>query len=111
MADKIKFRMGNLFPKLDSEDRTGFVMIRTLKNIARKPIPEMETYLKYGFVITEHEKHLCPRCKSVLNAGPDYQPNYCSQCGQKVSFSGIMWKKDKELGYADRRDICEPFKN
>ena len=54
MAEKIKFRTRNLFPKLNSEDRSGFVMIRTLKNLARIPIPEMETYLKYGFVITEH---------------------------------------------------------
>lgn len=31
------------------------------KNIARRPAARTETYLKYGFVITECEKHLCPR--------------------------------------------------
>ena len=72
------------------------------KDIARKPIPQMGTYLKYGMVNMEHERHLCPRCKNVLNAGPNYQPRYCDQCGQKVDFSGIQWKKDRELGYADK---------
>lgn len=33
------------------------------KNIARRPAARTETYLKYGFVITECEKHLCPRCE------------------------------------------------
>jgi len=111
MVDKIKFKTRNLLPKLNSEDRTGFVRIQVLKNIARKPISEMETYLKYGFVITEHEKHLCPRCKGILNAGPNYQPRYCGKCGQKISFSGIKWKEDKELGYTERKDIYEPLKN
>jgi len=82
-----------------------------LKNIARKPIPKMETYLKYGFVITEHEKHLCPRCKSVLNAGPNYQPRYCDQCGQRISFSSVKWKEDRELGYAERRGAYESVEN
>lgn len=111
MVDKIKFKTRNLLPKLNSEDRTSFVRIQVLKNIARKPIPEMETYLKYGFVITEHEKHLCPRCKGILNAGPNYQPRYCGKCGQKISFSGIKWKEDKEFGYTERKDIYEPLKN
>ena len=55
-----------------------------------------------AFVITECEKHLCPRCGSILNAGPNYQPRYCDQCGQKVSFKGIEWKEEKELGFAER---------
>lgn len=82
-----------------------------LMNIARKPIPKTDTYLKYGFVITEHEKYLCPRCKSALNAGPNYQPRYCDQCGQKINFTGIKWKEDKELGFAERRDVHEPVKD
>ncbi|MDE6518225.1 MAG: hypothetical protein K2L18_10330 [Acetatifactor sp.] len=82
-----------------------------LRNIARKPIPKTDTYLKYGFVITEHEKYLCPRCKSALNAGPNYQPRYCDQCGQKINFTGIKWKEDKELGFAERRDVHEPVED
>lgn len=105
MADKIKFKTRNFSKKLNSKGRTSFVRIQILKNIAMKPIPEIETYLKYGFVVTEYEKHLCPRCRSVLNAGPDYQPNYCSQCGQKVSFNGMKWKEDKELGYTERKIV------
>ena len=72
------------------------------KNIARRPAARTETYLKYGFVITECEQLLCPRCGSILNAGPNYQPRYCDQCGQKVSFKGTEWKEEKELGFAER---------
>lgn len=77
------------------------------KRKARKPIARKITYLKYGFVITEHENHYCPRCNHVLNAGPNYQPKYCDQCGQKLSFSGIRWKEDVQLGYAKRGEAYE----
>ena len=76
--------------------------------IAKKPVPRIETYLKYGFVITEHEYHYCPRCSHVLNAGPNYQPRYCGQCGQKLNFSGIKWKEDRQLGFAERGEAHEP---
>lgn len=69
------------------------------KWIERKPVVKIQTYLKFGFVVTEHECHLCPRCGSVLNAGPDYHPQYCSECGQKISFKGILWREDKEIRY------------
>lgn len=82
-----------------------------LRIIARKPIQRMNTYLKFGFVIMEHEEHLCPRCKSVLNAGPDYQPKYCDQCGQKISFKGTVWKEEKHLGYKERGGECEQIEN
>ena len=75
--------------------------------LARKPIPKTETYLKYGFVITEHECQHCPRCNHILNAGPNYQPKCCSQCGQKLNFSGTRWKEDKELGFAKRGEAYE----
>ena len=60
------------------------------KRKARKPIARKITYLKYGFVITEHENHYCPRCNHVLNAGPNYQPKYCNQCGQKGNQQRVM---------------------
>lgn len=78
------------------------------KRKARKPIARKITYLKFGFVITERENHYCPRCNRVLNAGPNYQPKYCDQCGQKLNFSGIKWKEDKELGFAKRGEAYEP---
>ncbi len=81
------------------------------KSIARRPSARTQTYLKYGFVITECEKYLCPRCGSILNAGPNYQPRYCDQCGQKINFTGVQWKKEKKLGYAERGDVCESFKD
>lgn len=70
------------------------------KSAARKPTPKTETYLKYGFVITEHDVHLCPRCGKTLNAGTNYQPKYCDQCGQRVDFAGTEWKEDRKLGFA-----------
>lgn len=81
------------------------------KRKARKPIPRIKTYLKYGLVITEHEYQHCPRCNHILNVGPNYQPKYCDQCGQKLDFSGVKWKKDKELGYSKRREVNESIKN
>lgn len=77
------------------------------KWIGVKPASKVETYLKYGFVIVETEHHYCPRCKRILNAGPNYQPKYCSECGQKVKFDGIEWKKEKELGYKERGESGE----
>jgi len=81
------------------------------KSKARKPIAREITYLKYGFVITKTENHYCPRCNHALNAGPNYQPKYCDQCGQKISFAGIIWKEDKELGFAKRGEDYESVKN
>ena len=81
------------------------------RSIARKPISKTGTYLKFGFVIMENESHLCPRCGKVLNAGPNYQPKYCDQCGQKINFAGIDWKKEKKLGYTERGDGYESFKD
>ena len=80
------------------------------RNVARKPIPQTKTYLKFGFIV-ENESHLCPRCKSILNAGPNYQPKYCDQCGQKIDFSSIEWKEDKELEYEEGREACESVKD
>lgn len=68
------------------------------KEIARKPVQRVHNYLKYGFVVTECVRQHCPRCDSVLNAGPNYQPQYCSQCGQKVTFKNIVWEPEKKLG-------------
>lgn len=82
-----------------------------MKSRTRKPILEKQTYLKYGFVIMEHDVCLCPRCGDILNAGPGYQPKYCSECGQKINFTGVQWKKDKQLGFAERRNLYEPVKN
>ncbi len=69
------------------------------KEIARKPVSKKKVYLKYGFVAVEQSCHCCPGCGHVLNAGPEYQPKYCDQCGQKISFSGVEWTEDKELGF------------
>lgn len=77
------------------------------KRKARMPITRKNIYLKFGFIITEHEIHHCPRCNHILNAGVNYQPKYCDQCGQKIRFTGIIWKEDKELGFVKRGESYE----
>ncbi len=69
------------------------------RGIARRPVPKTTTYLKYGFAVTEDECFYCPRCRRILNAGPEYQPNYCSQCGQRVTFRDTGWKGGREAGW------------
>lgn len=81
------------------------------KKKAKKPILRISAYLKFGFVITEHEYYYCPRCKHILNAGRNYQPKYCDRCGQKLDFSGIKWKEDKEIGYSGGRNMDESVEN
>ncbi len=81
------------------------------KWIARKPVAKTMKYLKFGFVITEQHCYSCPRCRETLNAGPNYQPRYCDQCGQKINFSDAEWKEDRQLGYAERSNEHESVKN
>lgn len=84
------------------------------KFIARKPKIKHGTYNKYGFVITLHQYCICPRCGNVLNAGPQYQPKYCPECGQKVTFNGVKWKADVTLGYVrpeEGRNEYAPIQN
>ena len=65
-----------------------------MKFIARKPITGTMDYLKHrGLPYSEHRKFsYCPRCKNMLNAGPNYQPKYCSECGQKIDFTEVKWE-------------------
>ncbi len=78
-----------------------------IKEFPRKPVPKLDTYLKYGFVITEHQYLYCPRCGDILNAGPNYQPKYCSQCGQRLDFTETKWPADKEIGYEKGGEVYE----
>lgn len=61
------------------------------------PVAKTECYLKYGLMPMEYEAYYCPRCGTVLNAGPNYQPKYCGECGQEIDFSGVTWKPEKEF--------------
>ena len=73
-----------------------------MKFIARKPVVRREVYRKYGFTYVEHKPCYCPRCNHVLNAGPIFLPKFCSECGLKFDFSGVIWVEGKVLGYAER---------
>lgn len=77
------------------------------KFIARKPKIKHGTYNKYGFAITLHQYCICPRCNHILNAGPDYQPDYCSKCGQHVNCSDVPWEEEVQLGYVRKEERCE----
>ena len=58
-----------------------------------KPIFRTKQYIKYGFVKMEHEYYCCPKCRNILNAGPNYQPEFCDRCGQALDFSNTEWKE------------------
>ena len=78
-----------------------------LKEIARKPKCKPVEHLKFGCLLVENDYYYCPRCGKVLNAGPDYQPRYCSECGQKVSFKQIEFRDDMVL---ELRGECKVYK-
>ncbi len=69
------------------------------KSVARKPVPKIQTYAKYGIAIVGHDIYICSRCKRVLDTGPNYQPQYCSECGQLVTFVSVEWREDRQKGY------------
>ncbi len=62
-----------------------------------KPIKTYVVYEKYGFIRTRAQAHLCPECGELLNAGPNYTPKCCSECGTRLDFSGVIWEPDEEL--------------
>ena len=69
---------------------------------ARKPFTGTMVYNKYGFVRIQVMTTYCPACRKQLNAGPNYMPKCCSECGQKLDWEGIEWKEDKCLGFVER---------
>jgi hypothetical protein len=66
-----------------------------------KPIAETYEYLKFGFVKTKSQRFRCPACGDILNAGPNYQPKFCGECGQKVDFEGVVYADEEFIGYDD----------
>lgn len=66
-----------------------------------KPIFRTKQYIKYGFVKMEHEYYCCPKCRNILNAGPNYQPEFCDRCGQALDFSNTEWKEDRQIGFVE----------
>ena len=66
----------------------------------KAPTWKMVEYKKYGFCKTRFQAFYCPECENQLNAGPEYQPKRCDNCGIKLDFSGIEYKPEEFLGYA-----------
>lgn len=68
------------------------------KNISEvKPMIFFQEYLKYGLFRTKVMLTKCPCCESTLNAGPSYQPEFCSDCGKKLDWSDIKWVPEESL--------------
>ena len=66
-----------------------------------KPVAESFEYLKFGFVKTKAVRYRCPACNDILCAGPNYQPKFCGECGQKLDFDGVVYADEEFLGYDD----------
>ena len=66
-----------------------------------QPVAEMYEYLKFGFVKTRTQRFRCPSCGDILCAGPNYQPKFCSECGQRLNFDGVVYTEEEFLGYDD----------
>ncbi len=86
-------------------------MLLEFRGITRRPVPKIQTYLKYGFVIVEHDIYCCPRCREILNAGPNYQPQHCSECGQRVTFAGVEWREDRQKGYVSAEQEARKYES
>ena len=61
------------------------------KETAIEPKMQFEEYNNMGLAIMRKEFAYCPRCSHILNAGPNYQPKLCNECGQRIDFSAIKW--------------------
>lgn len=64
-----------------------------------KPMMTYTEYLRFGFVRTRCQQFSCPACGVILNAGWNYQPKFCAECGQRLDFSGIAFEQEETLGY------------
>lgn len=54
-----------------------------------------DIFLQMGFVPTLTTQVRCDNCNSILNAGPNYQPKFCPECGAKVpDLSKVEWKNE-----------------
>lgn len=67
---------------------------KMLKCKAEMPYRSFYTYEKFPGKYYCHETWNCPRCRHVLNAGPNFQPNYCDNCGQKLDFNHVEFEED-----------------
>ena len=75
------------------------------KEVMAEPIMKEVDYIQFGFVKMRNLQAFCPRCNTGLNAGWNWQPKYCSECGQHIDFSSVeWWKEEKKLGYLKEGD-------
>lgn len=71
------------------------------------PKTRFKKYKKYGFSLTRVQVAYCPACDHHLNAGPNFMPKRCNECGQLLDWNGYSWTPDEFLKYVDRSDDSE----
>lgn len=68
------------------------------------PLTRFKKHAKYGFALTEAQVAYCPACKHELNAGPDYMPKRCEECGQLLDWNDYSWSEPKFIKYVKEGD-------
>lgn len=71
--------------------------------VKMKPKVERIVYLKYKKFPTETTETRCPKCGCILSAGPNYTPNFCSNCGQALDFTSVKWEEPR---YLDEKEVA-----
>ncbi len=76
-------------------------MTKNITSNANAPVIKYTEYLKFGFVKTRFQDFYCPHCGKQLNAGWNYQPKFCAECGQLLDFSEVTYEEEEFLGYSE----------
>lgn len=77
------------------------------RDVPQSPITRFKRYRKFGFVLTEVQVAYCPGCKTQLNAGPNYVPERCSNCGQLIDWDNYSWREEEFIRYIEKDDSSE----
>ena len=77
------------------------------RDVPQSPITRFKRYRKFGFVLTEVQMAYCPSCRKQLNAGPNYVPERCSNCGQLIDWGNYSWREEEFIKYMSKDDSSE----
>ena len=77
------------------------------RDVPQSPITRFKRYRKFGFVLTEVQMAYCPSCKTQLNAGPNYVPERCSNCGQLIDWGNYSWREEEFIKYMSKDNNSE----
>lgn len=77
------------------------------RDTPKEPLTRFKKYRKYGFALTQAQYAYCPSCEAMLNAGPNYMPKRCEECGQLIDWTDYQWTPDKFIKYMPEGDNSE----